>query len=231
MLLTSFLSLGEFLSTLSLRRATCARCIWRMCGNISIHALLAESDTRQQRVVDRPQAFLSTLSLRRATLGGQEQQQITAISIHALLAESDACCPASSSTRQVFLSTLSLRRATGGCPCHTPPASYFYPRSPCGERPIGWAGAAADYSDFYPRSPCGERLGNLHAGAWHPVISIHALLAESDGAFAGSRRPPGGFLSTLSLRRATGSDKYKGQALEFLSTLSLRRATSGGRAG
>ena len=36
--------LQRFLSTLSLRRATCARCIWRMCGNISIHALLAESD-------------------------------------------------------------------------------------------------------------------------------------------------------------------------------------------
>ena len=35
-------------------------------------------------------------------------------------------------------------------------------------------------NNFYPRSPCGERpiLGNPCAGC--PAISIHALLAESD---------------------------------------------------
>ena len=57
--------------------------------------------------------------------------------------------------------------------------------------------------DFYPRSPCGERLGNLHAGAWHPVISIHALLAESDYANSLVFCHCAQFLSTLSLRRAT----------------------------
>ena len=104
-------------------------------SDISIHALLAESDTpKLSRVVPTP-IFLSTLSLRRATRQNIRSTQAcahfyprspcgerpgsakgirsrTAISIHALLAESDW------NNRQVtvhtwkFLSTLSLRRAT-----------------------------------------------------------------------------------------------------------------------
>ena len=102
-----------FLSTLSLRRATesqrpCVRptrdfyprspCGERQAANgladtppeISIHALLAESDP--PRVIREPTAgrFLSTLSLRRATVGELFQISINTISIHALLAESDA---------------------------------------------------------------------------------------------------------------------------------------------
>ena len=34
---------------------------------------------------------------------------------------------------------------------------------------------------FYPRSPCGERLRLTNAQRTALVISIHALLAESDG--------------------------------------------------
>ena len=105
---------------------------------------------------------------------------MTPISIHALLAESDILAPGDCFADLVFLSTLSLRRATA-------------PRR----------GTGACHRDFYPRSPCGERLciGTNSAGL--NIISIHALLAESDG------RRPGGpfrlmlFLSTLSLRRAT----------------------------
>ena len=37
-------------------------------GYISIHALLAESDLRERRLVDWRLKFLSTLSLRRATV-------------------------------------------------------------------------------------------------------------------------------------------------------------------
>ena len=59
---------------------------------------------------------------------------------------------------------------------------------------------------FYPRSPCGER----HDTDWEivnvPKISIHALLAESDCYFRCPRIPQQGFLSTLSLRRATNAD-------------------------
>ena len=101
---------------------------------ISIHALLAESDSKPRRLKSRRCVFLSTLSLRRATR-----------------AENHA------SSQQEFLSTLSLRRATAhydnyNLHCaisihallaesdHQSRAvshqtAHFYPRSPCGERP------------------------------------------------------------------------------------------------
>ena len=34
--------------------------------------------------------------------------------------------------------------------------------------------------DFYPRSPCGERLQHTDGLTRDVLISIHALLAESD---------------------------------------------------
>ena len=40
---------------------------------------------------------------------------------------------------------------------------------------------------FYPRSPCGERLAGLREFVLPVVISIHALLAESDGCSAPER--------------------------------------------
>ena len=33
---------------------------------------------------------------------------------------------------------------------------------------------------FYPRSPCGERQSSIEEVSKYVVISIHALLAESD---------------------------------------------------
>ena len=124
-----------FLSTLSLRRATCRNSQNIKGHTISIHALLAESDLYTIPETLVPRQFLSTLSLRRATPPFRTL----------------------AATPTIFLSTLSLRRATAGrqrcCPC----AGYFYPRSPCGERP------------------------GTGCGIWHtPGISIHALLAESD---------------------------------------------------
>ena len=57
-----------FLSTLSLRRATLQPRSDRSSRNISIHALLAESDCFAVVIASpTPWAFLSTLSLRRAT--------------------------------------------------------------------------------------------------------------------------------------------------------------------
>ena len=122
--------------------------------------------------------FLSTLSLRRATNKmGTNMQDIK------------------------FLSTLSLRRATGRCAGAEPGRCDFYPRSPCGER-RRLAGYDAGNQNFYPRSPCGERRVEMTAILFHTlflstlslrratrcklrrdngkIISIHALLAESD---------------------------------------------------
>ena len=102
---------------------------------------------------------------------------------------------------------------------------------------------------FYPRSPCGERPIRRPASAGQRIISIHALLAESDGKLPVWLLFKIAFLSTLSLRRATAQDKYKDTVTEisihallaesdgvvcgprcarpaFLSTLSLRRATA-----
>ena len=58
--------------------------------SISIHALLAESDTAFQKLMAALLQFLSTLSLRRATSDPVTDKAWTLISIHALLAESDA---------------------------------------------------------------------------------------------------------------------------------------------
>ena len=80
---------------------------------ISIHALLAESDERANRLANTPPQ----------------------ISIHALLAESDGCEIVSIERCSLFLSTLSLRRATFVVDGHTVHITNFYPRSPCGERP------------------------------------------------------------------------------------------------
>ena len=79
---------------------------------------------------------------------------------------------------------------------------------------------------FYPRSPCGERLEEVEKLSRVIVISIHALLAESDGGLWMSPAGFWAFLSTLSLRRATQLPAPKPpRVIRFLSTLSLRRAT------
>ena len=127
--------IASFLSTLSLRRATKTKMTGPERPGISIHALLAESDKRlctilyscpdfyprspcgERRsnppVTMRTWQFLSTLSLRRATL----RLMFSWLS------------------GRLFLSTLSLRRATLFFCRDAAKSRYFYPRSPCGERP------------------------------------------------------------------------------------------------
>ena len=123
----------------------------------------------------------SMLSLRRATGRHTRQKDPQFISIHALLAESDCWPRPTIWTSAQFLSTLSLRRATTGVRGVSCRKDDFYPRSPCGERPMtAVSGRLSAY--FYPRSPCGER-------PW----KIRSMATSGDL-----------FLSTLSLRRATG---------------------------
>ena len=123
-----------FLSTLSLRRATSYSPRWLFSSNISIHALLAESDYRHCRTESRTLLFLSTLSLRRATSRPTLGKAAQPISIHALLAESDEISLIRPYAYLAFLSTLSLRRATDRVCRRRWRIPYFYPRSPCGER-------------------------------------------------------------------------------------------------
>ena len=108
---------AEFLSTLSLRRATANAVDQILPGHISIHALLAESDPSIQ-----------------------VQHLPKSISIHALLAESDVIRQPATNWNNKFLSTLSLRRATADGLVLFGGRNNFYPRSPCGERPMGLDG-------------------------------------------------------------------------------------------
>ena len=139
---------------------------------------MRRATSAQGKLVQRLK-FLSTLSLRRATRLQWLNSSVESISIHALLAESDRQTVLQFHRIPQFLSTLSLRRAT---PCNFVANymdKYFYPRSPCGERRATTAQHVAKFN-FYPRSPCGER---------------QFLLLR--------KRAVNGFLSTLSLRRAT----------------------------
>ena len=194
-------------------------------GAISIHALLAESDTarpahRTALCNFYPRSpcgerliychclhllfqFLSTLSLRRATIsalyascpcshfyprspcgerldGKAYELMYTRISIHALLAESDAGLSVKQVMEALFLSTLSLRRATPTI-MHDAHNVNISIHALLAESDKFYCCDSGRSIDFYPRSPCGERLRGQHP-SWGEYL----------------------FLSTLSLRRATG---------------------------
>ena len=82
-------------------------------------------------------------------------------------------------TLHLFLSTLSLRRATSAWLLRPAGRSDFYPRSPCGERPL--AKAIDCFPNGFLSTLSLRRATYLcRTGSGAHVISIHALLAESD---------------------------------------------------
>ena len=101
--------------------------------------------------------FLSTLSLRRATFLFADHIELRAISIHALLAESDLRC----------------------WEPPTPGPSHFYPRSPCGERPF-LTFLQIRVALFLSTLSLRRATAKFYYFACPFLISIHALLAESD---------------------------------------------------
>ena len=170
--------------------------------DISIHALLAESDLNQI-----PPRRFHYHFYPRSPCGERRCLRCCAIScitisIHALLAESDSIFLHPLVLISLFLSTLSLRRATAHTVKKTSIAGHFYPRSPCGERlscnanvnfttcisihallaesDLRKSPPMCSIRHFYPRSPCGERRGACARRLALSWISIHALLAESD---------------------------------------------------
>ena len=178
----SMLTLIQFLSTLSLRRATtCVLIIRKQCRHFYPRSPCGERPPSTLRHCTT-YLFLSTLSLRRATGHGHTGH---------------GGVP--------FLSTLSLRRATRASSALSLCSVNFYPRSPCGERPDSGIGAWR-YRYFYPRSPCGERPHILRWDADHlqPFLSTLSLRRATVAYHAMCRLSR--FLSTLSLRRATEPD-------------------------
>ena len=189
-----------FLSTLSLRRATTwdsANCDVTV---ISIHALLAESDAfpAAEPVVwthfyprspcgERPGSLAevakyATISIHALLAESDSRHYICPqnrkISIHALLAESDSSCRPRGGGTIISIHAL-LAESDKIRPFQRRFFRYFYPRSPCGERPSTMTGFCRSSTflstlslrratgraqrgplatpHFYPRSPCGER--------------------------------------------------------------------------
>ena len=147
---------------------------------ISIHALLAESDREPTAFRTPHHKFLSTLSLRRATFLSYlpmaaichfyprspcgERRRVDFffglmyyISIHALLAESDH-------------KGVQYNHGEG----------YFYPRSPCGERPFIKIMSVSSGLFLSTLSLRRATKSSIEEVSKYVVISIHALLAESD---------------------------------------------------
>ena len=177
---TALNSQKEKHSMLSLRRATFVGLAAHRLRNISIHALLAESD-----MVKRCQA-----------------SDISVISIHALLAESDI------SQLQCILGGKYFyprspcgERLQSECP-FAEAVPDFYPRSPCGERLVNlgniattrtlflstlslrratvWVLLYATGQIFLSTLSLRRATESIETLRTVKVISIHALLAESD---------------------------------------------------
>ena len=169
----------EFLSTLSLRRATTLVQIIisgyanfyprSPCGErptastgatksapISIHALLAESDR-----ISHGNKLQHGNFYPRSPCGERQRAEHHA------------------SSQQEFLSTLSLRRATDLEPSMTRRLTFLSTLSLRRATLAGPSGPAFLFN-FYPRSPCGERQALDISARRGASISIHALLAESD---------------------------------------------------
>ena len=222
--LNQSLTSGLFLSTLSLRRATFLPLHTRQRTQISIHALLAESDKIRQ-TPQRPAHHFYPRSpcgerLRRCTMP---------------------------TWPLLFLSTLSLRRATRVLLAVLDDQHDFYPRSPCGERPEGSFSPLSPQvflSTLSLRRATGQicrstskqsrflsTLSLRRATTRHDAqgrtwrISIHALLAESDRGNLPQHRLQHYFYP----RSPCGERQVNAEAglavVVFLSTLSLRRAT------
>ena len=172
-----------FLSTLSLRRATYLVRGQRPSWGISIHALLAESDgIRHINETGRKNFYP------RSPCGERQQAQrlkvpAHGISIHALLAESDAVMDNIVLVPGKFLSTLSLRRATAHYDNYNLHCVISI-HALLAESDFACFGRLEVIHYFYPRSPCGERPLTDDVSTGGKIISIHALLAESDSKSA-----------------------------------------------
>ena len=237
----------KFLSTLSLRRATDKVLEAVSRNGISIHALLAESDNGRKSLNALAEYFYPRSPCGERPNFHRVRYNTVDISIHALLAESDDTDWEIVNVPKISIHALlaeSDRHLSQLIPLH----SYFYPRSPCGERLAEVDGEDTSSGDFYPRSPCGERptitgiiysdrkisihallaeSDDLHRGEMVLTarISIHALLAESDRATSFAVSVAENFYPRSPCGERPEADGIVDVIGEFLSTLSLRRAT------
>ena len=147
---------------------------------ISIHALLAESDSSNRITTQTARHFNPRSPCGERLVCHLPIPFVMGISIHALLAESDRVDLFPAPRAAISIHAL-LAESDGLLSVPQLSSMDFNPRSPCGERPKDAAVAAQSAADFNPRSPCGER-----------PVSTRGMSV------------PSVFQSTLSLRRATG---------------------------
>ena len=214
---------------------------------VSIHALLAESDNQCKIDQKRSSNFYPRSPCGERQSSGWGIPNWESISIHALLAESDLPTASAWTLGGVFLSTLSLRRATHyiqlgfrlqGISIHA-----LLAESDCAPSANGGAASISIHAllaesdqltpifappkwHFYPRSPCGERPHPIGVLITVIEISIHALLAESDPKM--SDHPHNTKNISIHALLAESDPGYRSVSKYhqlFLSTLSLRRAT------
>ena len=148
--------MAAFLSTLSLRRATLETLYLSLMPAISIHALLAESDSWLRGMIPLCLYFYPRSPCGERRVHYDNYNLHCVISIHALLAESDPIWQR-------------LRR----------PRGYFYPRSPCGERPVLLPAGRLSWR-ISIHALLAESDAEFFCVVYVLYISIHALLAESD---------------------------------------------------
>ena len=126
----------SFLSTLSLRRATGFSRPLRAAKNYFYPRSPCGERHHQSTNRHQGQHFYPRSPCGERRSNGGNHYSYIRISIHALLAESDSHSKDIDQPEQTFLSTLSLRRATYVIRHAVNLHPNFYPRSPCGERPI-----------------------------------------------------------------------------------------------
>ena len=215
----------EFLSTPSLRRATNHEATFEQPPNISIHTLLAEGDRRSRKQRHPQMTFLSTPSLRRATISSSSAEtaktsflstpslrRATWLQLFLYYQDNNfyphpPCGgrqenPTQKREAKTFLSTPSLRRATRESDTEERSQDISIHTLLAEGDPEGPA-KLPKRIDFYPHPPCGGRPPYNLMIHRAKKISIHTLLAEGDPWGAAPPSPPGAFLSTPSLRRAT----------------------------
>ncbi len=193
-------------------------------SDISIHALLAESDGSYHGGIDTVHISIHALLAESDFMGWIFGMHLC-ISIHALLAESDFVVDGHTVHITRFLSTLSLRRATPMTGPQKRRMSIFLStlslrratsRADC-PRTGRQISIHALLAESDPQGPSAS-LGRRH-------ISIHALLAESDRSTGCPGRPRQISIHALLAESDPLSFASCFTALLFLSTLSLRRAT------
>ena len=243
--------------------------VWRSCRIISIHVPLAGDDDWLLRYQD----CLRTISIHVPLAGDdvvvpQNVKAAKRISIHVPLrgTTSGLRVPRQSCA---FLSTSPLRgttaavhhgRGSANISIHVPlagddPASTktgasrknFYPRPPCGGRPVSSGAGDHGVENFYPRPPCGGRprhkractetwrflstsplRGTTHRGITGgavAAISIHVPLAGDDRWKPRRPSPAAYFYPRPPCGGRLRRRYILGQKWEFLSTSPLRGTT------